>query len=444
MGKTHISKGEDKEIQRREDTSKSAIPPQFALGAEPLQAKMGESKESPVNETTKSLPGDVKAQMETSMGADFSGVKVHENSKQATQMGALAYAQGQDLHFAPGTFDTSSQAGKELIGHELAHVKQQSEGKVSANGSVGGQAMNNDQKLEEQADQMSKNALAGEKSQGGTATQSKVSGGPAPVQRFKMDGADIKKYPKFAAFVQNQLSKASNDARIEKYLNKYGENEGENSRDIKSDLAWGNGPLVKPWSLSKSANSFKNGTDVLRVDRTDIEDYERNNDTRSKFHELLLESSVLNGYTQFLDDQDDKDFWGKEGKKFEEKSYGRDVNTVWDAKDARNARFTEGQFEVKCVGKSAGFGQRFKIWNAGEGNGQFVATPGTTVSVTGKKFPRWMVQIEHNEAGSDTTKGWKKSSQIVTQEGEDKWIIRSEDWSDHDNNDLVLEVRKKG
>ena len=104
------------------------------------------------------MPEDVKGKMEGAMGADFSSVKIETNSKQAQEMGALAFAQGESVHFAPGQFDPSSKKGQELIGHELAHIQQQREGKVTANAQVGGAAINNDKGLEAEADRIGKAA----------------------------------------------------------------------------------------------------------------------------------------------------------------------------------------------------------------------------------------------------------------------------------------------
>lgn len=50
----------------------------------------------------------------------------------ATAMGALAYTQGTDLHFVPGQYQRASQSGQQLIGHALAHVVQQSQGRAAA------------------------------------------------------------------------------------------------------------------------------------------------------------------------------------------------------------------------------------------------------------------------------------------------------------------------
>ncbi|MCC6438168.1 MAG: DUF4157 domain-containing protein [Acidimicrobiales bacterium] len=71
------------------------------------------------------LPDPVRQTMEAGFGADFGNVNVHLNSPLAPQLGALAFARGTDVHFAPGQFDPSSAAGQHLIAHELTHVVQQ-------------------------------------------------------------------------------------------------------------------------------------------------------------------------------------------------------------------------------------------------------------------------------------------------------------------------------
>ncbi|MGD9750029.1 MAG: DUF4157 domain-containing protein [Acidimicrobiia bacterium] len=71
------------------------------------------------------LPDGVRQTMEAGFGADFSNVSVHLNSPLAPKLGALAFARGTDVHFAPGQFDPSSAAGQHLIAHELTHVVQQ-------------------------------------------------------------------------------------------------------------------------------------------------------------------------------------------------------------------------------------------------------------------------------------------------------------------------------
>ncbi len=66
--------------------------------------------------------------MERRFGHDFSGVRVHTDSKaaQAAQsVNALAYTVGRNVVFGPGQYVPGSGAGRRLLAHELAHTVQQ-------------------------------------------------------------------------------------------------------------------------------------------------------------------------------------------------------------------------------------------------------------------------------------------------------------------------------
>lgn len=99
--------------------------------------------------------------MEDAFDFSFANVRVHEDDR-AASVGALAYTQGHDLHFAPGQYSPTSSAGQELIGHELAHVVQQSEGRVGVNTQFKGVAGNDDPGLEREADEWGARAARGE------------------------------------------------------------------------------------------------------------------------------------------------------------------------------------------------------------------------------------------------------------------------------------------
>lgn len=109
-----------------------------------------------------SLPDDVQAKMESSFGTSFSNVNIHTNDNSASEMGALAYTQGNNVHFAPRQYNPGTSAGQELIGHELAHVVQQRAGRVKATNQGKGLSVNNDQSLENEADVMGKRAADGQ------------------------------------------------------------------------------------------------------------------------------------------------------------------------------------------------------------------------------------------------------------------------------------------
>ena len=75
-----------------------------------------------------SLPASTRTQMESSIGADFSGVKIHNDSGAAqlsNDLNAQAFTHGNDIYFNSGKYDTSSSEGKHLLAHELTHTVQQ-------------------------------------------------------------------------------------------------------------------------------------------------------------------------------------------------------------------------------------------------------------------------------------------------------------------------------
>jgi hypothetical protein len=81
-------------------------------------------------EKGKGSPLDNKSRsaMESAFGANFSGVRVHTDSK-SVQMNkdlkAHAFTHGNDIYFNRGKFDTESKGGRQLLAHELTHTIQQ-------------------------------------------------------------------------------------------------------------------------------------------------------------------------------------------------------------------------------------------------------------------------------------------------------------------------------
>jgi hypothetical protein len=86
----------------------------------------------------RNLPGSgsplepaARTDMESRLGFDFSGVRVHTDSS-ATQLArsvnALAFTVGSDVVFGGGQYRPDTQDGKRLLAHELTHVVQQTGG----------------------------------------------------------------------------------------------------------------------------------------------------------------------------------------------------------------------------------------------------------------------------------------------------------------------------
>ena len=79
------------------------------------------------------------AYFEPRFGRDFSGVRVHTDSRAAAsarRLNARAYTLGQDVVFDAGQFAPETQEGRRLLAHELAHVVQQT--REDSTGSAGG------------------------------------------------------------------------------------------------------------------------------------------------------------------------------------------------------------------------------------------------------------------------------------------------------------------
>jgi hypothetical protein len=66
--------------------------------------------------------------MESRLGHDFGRIRVHTDAASAdsaARIGASAYTVGSDIVFAAGRYSPSSDSGRRLLGHELAHAVQQ-------------------------------------------------------------------------------------------------------------------------------------------------------------------------------------------------------------------------------------------------------------------------------------------------------------------------------
>jgi hypothetical protein len=92
------------------------------------------------------LPDRLKSGIESLSGLSMDHVRVHYNSSQPAQLNALAYAQGSDIHLAPGQ--------ERHLPHEAWHVVQQAQGRVRPTTQMAGAAVNTDDQLEREADQM--------------------------------------------------------------------------------------------------------------------------------------------------------------------------------------------------------------------------------------------------------------------------------------------------
>jgi hypothetical protein len=110
-------KEEEKPVQRA---------PASATAAQPARANVDAAVSTP----GRPLEPGARRSMEARFGRDFSNVRVHEDARAAATSAAIdaaAFTVGEDVVFAPGRYDPSSDEGRRLLAHELTHVVQQGE-----------------------------------------------------------------------------------------------------------------------------------------------------------------------------------------------------------------------------------------------------------------------------------------------------------------------------
>ena len=115
-----------------------------------LQEMEGMACAATVQRNDTGMPDSLKAGIESLSGLDMSAVRVHRNSDKPAQLNAHAYAQGTDIHLAPGQ--------ERHLPHEAWHVVQQMQQRVRPNGTVGQTPLNDDTALEKEATSMGEKA----------------------------------------------------------------------------------------------------------------------------------------------------------------------------------------------------------------------------------------------------------------------------------------------
>ncbi|MYM67124.1 DUF4157 domain-containing protein [Pseudoduganella sp. FT55W] len=123
---------------------------QLVEDEELLQGKFTAQRAEVQNDS--GLPPQLKAGIESMSGMSMDHVNVHYNSDRPAQLNAHAYAQGSDIHVAPGQ--------EQHLPHEAWHVVQQAQGRVQPTTQMKESTpVNDDPGLESEADVMGAKAL---------------------------------------------------------------------------------------------------------------------------------------------------------------------------------------------------------------------------------------------------------------------------------------------
>jgi hypothetical protein len=134
----------DRRAERQSSAGYAALLSRRPAGPQPIQR---------ANRT--GLPDGLRAGVEALSGMSLEGVKVHYNSARPAELDALAYAQGTDIHLAPGQ--------ERHLPHEAWHVVQQAQGRVKPTMQIkDGVPVNDDAGLEREADQMGRRTAEAE------------------------------------------------------------------------------------------------------------------------------------------------------------------------------------------------------------------------------------------------------------------------------------------
>ncbi|MGF1487524.1 MAG: DUF4157 domain-containing protein [Prochloraceae cyanobacterium] len=134
MDEANLDEGEEELISPQSEMSNLSLEEEEILqtkksdfenksNTEDLETKLNNSKGSGDR-----LPETTKDFMESRFGADFSNVRVHNDSMAASMsesISARAFTTGSDIYFNNGKYSPDSNEGRKLLAHELTHVLQQ-------------------------------------------------------------------------------------------------------------------------------------------------------------------------------------------------------------------------------------------------------------------------------------------------------------------------------
>lgn len=202
------------------------------------QANRKQPSTIPTPNTT-GIPDTLKSNIESLSGTSLDDVKVHRNSDRPAQLAAHAYAQGNQIYLGSGQ--------EKHLAHEAWHVVQQKQNRVPVTIQKKGVGINDDPKLEREADVMGAKAMGMRSTPAMNLdkSSSQTSGQVAPVQQKVVQlasSAVLKLYEEVKDFTWElyervELGKPLHVTRlrrllklVDRYINKV---EGLNEEDTK-------------------------------------------------------------------------------------------------------------------------------------------------------------------------------------------------------------------
>ena len=172
------------------------IQPMMDAGGNPPFSSTAAATASSSNHT--GLPDQMKENFEAMGGFDLSDVRVHYSSREPEKIGALAYAQGNQIYLGPGQ--------QKHLGHEAWHVVQQKQGRVRPTIEMQGKAVNNDMNLENEANLMKNRALQSRENSVSTALQTESATSSNIIQGKFASGLNITSVDHLTSQYKNEMN----------------------------------------------------------------------------------------------------------------------------------------------------------------------------------------------------------------------------------------------
>ena len=182
---------------------RAASDEEAAAGRSPVLDVVGQGGGRP-------LDVGIRREMESALGADFSGVRLHTDSsasESARAVNANAYTVGNDVVVRNDRWAPDSAEGKKTIAHELTHVVQQRTGPVAGSDAGGGIRLSDpSDEFEQAADRTAAAVVAG--GVGAPGPSAATGAGPAQLEADEAATAQDE-------FVQREGETAEEEEEIE-------------------------------------------------------------------------------------------------------------------------------------------------------------------------------------------------------------------------------------
>jgi hypothetical protein len=164
------------------------------------------------------LDAATRADMESSLGHDFSDVRIHDDSvadASAKGINAHAYTVGNEVVFSSGHYNPASSEGRKTLAHELTHVVQQRSGAVDGTDIGGGVSVSDPSDRYERAadDAATKVASGGTRVVGSDGVSSPTTATTA--QREAVPGEEEKEETAQGLWAQREAGPEENPEELE-------------------------------------------------------------------------------------------------------------------------------------------------------------------------------------------------------------------------------------